>query len=733
MPWPERAVTKFPLRRMLLASLLPALLSAQQPPTERPRIGLALAGGSSLGLAHIGVLQWLFEHRIPIDSVAGASMGGLVGGLFCSGADPEEMKEFVRAIDWDAALSGAPPFRQLSFRRKEDRREFPNILEFGLKKGLSLPSALSPGHGVGLVLSRIAAPYPDLSSFDELPTAFRTLAVDLVDSKRVVFDRGDLFEALRATMSIPGVFAPVHRGSQVLVDGGVLDNLPVDIVRDAKADIVIAVALHGQLARKPGAYSLIDVASRSIDVTIAANELRSIAAADIVLIPDIDGFASTDFRRGDELIARGYQSAEKKSRMLLTYALPPSEWEQWLTRRHARRRPSEFTASFVTAKDLSPRLQANFERRLKPILGPPIDRSRLDDELTRLTGLGRYDAVDYSLTQRDGQTGVLVHAREKLYGPPFLNTGIEIEGGTSQDLRLGVAGRLTFLDVGASGSEWRSDFGLGRRDFLSTEYFYRLRSSKFFVAPQAFLVESKLDVFEGQGRIARVNTRDGGGGLDIGYAAGRFSEFRLGYVYSHLRFSTTIGLPNLPAFGGGVSRIRARYVYEGQDSALVANRGLRFEFNGQWILTAPAAGKQFLVADTQLRWARALSPRYVLSAAAAGGISGSGNALYTPFFLGGPLQLAALAPDQLIGRHFYYGQTALLRRLSAKPGSFLYRFYTAAAVEAGNAFFSTSDANPFFDGVAGVIGETPLGVVFVGGSIGESGNRKVFFHLGRFF
>ena len=250
----------------LLSGVLLAQAQAPNQPAKpaRPRIGLVLSGGSALGLAHVGVLQWLEEHRIPVAYVGGTSMGGLVGGLFATGHDTAEMKEFVRSIDWSSVFNPAPPFRELAFRRKEDRRDFPNKLQLGLKKGIRLPTSIASGHEVGLVLSRFAAPYSEYRSFDDLPTPFRCVATNLVNGEQVVFKQGSLPIALRATMSLPAIFAPLQVDDMVLADGGMLNNLPVDVVKAMGADMIIAVALVDPEAKKESLESLLGVAKRSI-------------------------------------------------------------------------------------------------------------------------------------------------------------------------------------------------------------------------------------------------------------------------------------------------------------------------------------------------------------------------------------------------------------------------------------------------------------------------------------
>src|ERR1700728_2761150 len=229
-----RAGKRFIAALLTLLIVVPATIRAQQPvvkPASRPKVALVFEGGGALGFAHIGVIEWIEAHHIPVDYVAGTSMGGLVGGLYASGLSPNEIKSFVGGINWAAVLSGQLPFQALSYRRKEDKLAFPNRLEFGLKHGFSLPSGLNSGSAVGLLLDEAVLPYYELQNFDDLPIPFRCVATDLTTGNEHVFKDGSLAQAMRSTMSIPGVFAPVEHGTQVYSDGAAVNNLPVDVAR----------------------------------------------------------------------------------------------------------------------------------------------------------------------------------------------------------------------------------------------------------------------------------------------------------------------------------------------------------------------------------------------------------------------------------------------------------------------------------------------------------------------
>ncbi len=168
-------------------------------------------------------------------------MGGLVGGIYATGRSPAEVRELINGIDWDQVLSGVTPFRDLSFRRKEDAHEVPGDLEFGLRDGLQFPSGFNTGQEVNLVLDRVALPYSELQSFNDLPIPFACVASDLISGKPHVFRSGPLALALRSTMSLPGIFTPVRSGKRLYVDGFLLDNLPIDVGKEMGADVTLGI------------------------------------------------------------------------------------------------------------------------------------------------------------------------------------------------------------------------------------------------------------------------------------------------------------------------------------------------------------------------------------------------------------------------------------------------------------------------------------------------------------
>jgi len=505
----------------------------QRPP--RPSIGVALEGGGALGFAHIGVLRWFEEHHIPIDYIAGTSMGGLIGGLYATGKTPKQMEDFVRDQDWDTIIGGRTPYEDLSYRRKEDMRAFQNSISVGLKHGLSVASGLNAGHEVSMVIDRETLPYSNLDSFDELPIPFRCVATDLVSAKQVVFSNGSLQTALRATMSIPGLFAPVHDGDHVYVDGGLTGNLPTDVVRKMGADIVIAVHLDVAPANSKQIQSVFGVLGRSIDVVIRDNEIRGMAGADLIVNVDLRAYNSLDYSKGAAIVRFGADAAQAKERVLTPYAIDEKSWKEYLDARKSRERQAVPVPQFVTVAGTTPEGVANLEKFLKPLSGKPIDNATMDHYLTRLTGIGKFDAADYALATRNGQDGLAITIPEKTNAPPILQIGFSVDGSENDDVAFTFLTRLTLMDVAGYRSEWRSDVQFGNTYGIASELYHPLTgASRWFVAPRADASSTSFKVFEKNNPVADYRLYRAHIGADLGYGFNRFTEFRAGYEVGYL-------------------------------------------------------------------------------------------------------------------------------------------------------------------------------------------------------
>ncbi|MFZ1158609.1 MAG: patatin-like phospholipase family protein, partial [Candidatus Sulfotelmatobacter sp.] len=452
---------------------------AQAPAAHRPTIGVALAGGGALGLAHIGVLQWMEENHIPVDKLAGTSMGALVGAVFATGRSGVEMREFVKTIHWDEALLAEPSYAQLSYRRKQDRRDYQFGGELGLKHGFNGPNGFDPGHGVGLVLDRMSFAYSTISSFDDLPTPFRCVATDLLTGQAVVFHDGSLAQALRASMAIPGVFTPQELNGKVLADGGMVDNLPTDVVRQMNVDVVIAVDIVTQPPTPTQFESLSGVLTRAVDVMVLDNERRALQLADVVVSLDLGKLGAFDYDKAETIIDLGYKAAAAKAAALRPFAVSDADWQTYLAEREARKRSPEKSPELLEVTGVSGDQQQRLEKRLQKTLhidngkdlGNNLNIDKLDARLTQIVGEGRFDRMGYEGFMQNGVPGLRVVAHEKSYGPPFVDLAVNVDGSGVAAFDVSGGARVTFMDIDHHGGEWRNDLLFGSSNLAATEFY----------------------------------------------------------------------------------------------------------------------------------------------------------------------------------------------------------------------------------------------------------------------
>ena len=710
---------------------------ASAKPEHRPTIGLVLEGGGALGLAHVGVLRWFEEHHIPVDYVAGTSMGGLVGGLYSTGRSATEMLEFVKTIDWDKALSDQAPYRALAFRRKEDKRAYPTTIELGLKDGLSFPSGFNSGHQVGLILDRIALPYADLKSFDDLPTPFRCVATDLVSGKSVVFDRGSLADALRATMSLPGIFSPMRRDDQVLVDGGLLKNLPVDVARAMGADIVIAVHLEVKPLNPNQSLSAFGVLGQSVSVVIAANELATMQKADVLIPVHTEAFTSTDYAAADKLIQLGYEGAQERANVLERLAVSDEEWNAHVEKRKERTPPTP-VPQFVEVTGPPPVISEGIAKSLGDDIGKPVNVNELNRELTDITGLGRFSRAGYQLVRRGDQEGLLVHADEKDYGPPLVLPIFLIDGSDYNNVQFSVGARITLLDVGGFGSEWRNDVIAGSEYVLNSEYYHPFSwKSHLFIAPRGFANSLPFNIYLDNNRIAEYRERNVGGGLDFGIAIDRFSELRFGYQVGQVSLKRDIGTPDLQNGSGRQGFSRLQYVNDHLDNPTIPRQGYYVKYGFQFYDANLEASETFPATQLQTQFFKRISnPGSVFLLASGGTTFGREETGLPPFSLGGPRQLAAYGINELLTNQYFLFQTGYLHRLkqfSPLLGGSMSVFGMYEVADAYHPPLSPSAPTLPQDFNGGIIIQTPLGPIVFGGAVGNGDHHKFYFQLGRYF
>lgn len=730
---------------ILAVLLVGSLLSFAQdqaktaPAAKRSTVGLVLQGGGALGLAHVGVITWLEEHHIPVDYIAGTSMGGLVGGVYATGHNAAEMRQIVNGIPWDKVLSPMTPFDDLAFRRKEDARDYPNSLEFGLRKGLQFPAGLNSGQQVSLVLDKIALPYSEIKSFNDLPTPFACVATDLVTGRAKVFRDGSLGLALRSTMSLPGIFTPVRTKDAIYADGGLLQNIPVEVAKQMGADLTLAIHLEEAPVPANADLSSFAVLGQSISVMISANELLSMEKADILVSVPVQKWSALSFNDADAIIKAGYDAAAAKSKLLLTLAVDDATWKQYLSDRQSRVLGNP-VPTFVAVEGVSGHLSQRIEEKTADLAGKPINFDQLNQEIMRLKGTERYSALSYQLVERNGKQGLLIKTEASEVGPPVVQPLILIDGSSLKNVTFDMGARITWFDVGGFRSEWRNDIILFSDYGLNSEYYHPFTpQTHWFIAPRAFADNDPLYIYDNNQLLSTYRRSNVGGGVDVGYQFGRTGELRVGYQGGWEDFERQIGNPNeLPSFSGGYGASKVQYKLDRLDDPVIPFAGQSFQSDFLWYNASPAAPKAYPVLEA------AGQLHFRLNEASSAFLDGSAGTTFNyttgipQFSLGGSRQLVAYGTNELLMDKYFLFQLGYLRRLAKLPpllGSGIYALgvYEAAQVY-GPPSSMVNKASGFpTDAAAGIVINTIFGPVEVAYAYGDTGHQKLFFRVGRLF
>jgi NTE family protein len=714
-------------------------------PAQRPRIGLALGGGSARGIAHIGVLEWFERHRVPIDVIAGTSMGGLVAGAYASGMTPAEIRQLLKDADWDLMFLADSPFRYKTFRRKQDKRAYPSLIELGLRGGISLPGGLNPGQQVSLLFDRIALPYYDVRNFDDLPTPFRCVATDLRTAEVVVLGRGPFAQALRATMAIPGVFTPVNLENWLLVDGGTLNNVPADVVKQMGADVVFAVNVGADpVETRERQQTMFGLLGRTIDTMMTSHTRRALNAADLVIDPDLKGLNSMDWRRTDDLADRGYQAADRVADKLQTHALSEAEHAAHLANRQARRRTEVPVPSFVRVTGVSPREERAIQKMLAPLVGQNVDPAAVAQGLLTVQGTDRYEYLTYRIVPEAGGAGLLVNARPKSYGPPFLALGLELSNVDSSSFAVNLGGRVIMYGLTTADSEARLDVVLGTRQLLGGELVQPLGGTAAFIAPRLYFDRTGRNSYVDEQFVAEYRFKRTGAGLDAGYTFGRGAELRLGVDAADVRGRLRIGDPDLPEVDGTEAYSTLQFIYDGQTSPIVPTRGTYARASLRYFFLAPESSSPFedsIVESPQTFWQGEITGSYFrrvrtvdrLFARGAVSTSFGSHPLVNDFGLGGPLRLGAFNNDELRGDHYYLAAVGYLKGIGRLPDLLGGPIYAGGWLENGDAFNDWDDVDARTSVTIGLIAETLLGPVFGGASVGFDGRTRFYIAIGPLF
>lgn len=722
---------------LILLASTPGLAQESLNSPPHPKMGLVLEGGGALGLAHIGVIQYLEEHRIPVSYIAGTSMGALVGGVYATGRNAAEVRDLVKTIKWDEVISGQADYSDLSFRRKQDAREYPSGLEFGLRKGVQFPSGFNSGQQVDLILDRVALPYSQLRSFDDLPIPFACVATDLVTKSEYVFRSGPLDLALRSTMSLPGIFTPVVHEGHIFVDGGLLNNIPVRVAKEMGAEIVLGIHLETAPLKPDASLSSFQVLGQSIDAVIAANEREAMKEADIVVTVSLQAFTFMEYGRADAIIKAGYEAAAANAEKLSRLSVDEVTWKAYLARRDSRRR-TPVTPEFVEVTGVDPDIADPLAEQMSDLAEKPIDSAKLENEIQEVNGTGPYSSLNYSMAQRNGKQGLQIEAQQKSYSPPIVRPLVVIDGSDYNDVFFSVGARITFFDFGGYRRELRNDVILGSQYGVASEYYRPFSpSSRWFVAPRVDVNSSQYPIYSGSNLLALYRNRVALGGLDVGHTFGRTGELRLGYEGGYRHLSPQIGNDaELPTVSGATGDVRLQYVLDRLDDPIVPRAGEGVKFFTKFFNANPNAPQGFPLSELQLQNFFRLSDPSSVFFNAYGGTSYGYKTGIPAFGLGGSTRFVAFGTNELFTNQYFLFQTGYIRKLTNLPPLLGHTVDFLGMFEAGKTYPIPNGPKPPYipgDVLGALVVDTVFGPVEVGGAVGNYGHGKFFFRVGRVF
>ena len=456
----------------------------------RPRIGLALGGGGARGDAHVAILREIERSGLRVDCIAGTSMGSLVGALYSSGMTVDEIEKLVTALDWKRLFNDKLERQESSVRRKTDDRLTLTRVGVGVGRDkLRVATGVLAGQRIQLLFEKLTLPVSTIDDFDELPIPFRAIATDLNTSEAVVLDHGNLALAMRASMSLPGIFTPIEIDGHVLLDGGLSDQLPIDVVRDMGADVVIAVDVGTPLAELKGDASLLAVLDQLSTFMTSGNtraQIATLTPRDILIVPDLGRRVSTsDFSKGELALEIGTAAAIAARPRLEELAAHGGEI--LAAREPPPPRPTPIV-EFVRIDNTTFYDNEFLLAHLDIEVGKPIEPDQISEQVQSIYGTETFGQVSYEVVHEDGRTGVVVHARPTTYGPNFLQAGLllgsDFEGAFSADLRVG----LLFAPISSYGAEARVLLQIGSEPGLGAEIYWPFdpRSENVFFSNVAY-------------------------------------------------------------------------------------------------------------------------------------------------------------------------------------------------------------------------------------------------------
>jgi len=735
LPWLARAPNALVVAAVLLAAS--PTLHAQQAPGSRPRVGLVLAGGGAKGGAHVGVLKVLEELNVPIDCIAGTSMGALVGGGYASGIPANELEKFVTTINWGKVV-GSQGRRDLEpIEQKRAGATYSNEFEFGITPdGLTLPGGLVNTSNIEDLLRTYVATARMQDQFDKLPIPYRAVATDMVTGRMVVLDKGDLATAMRASMAIPGAFAPVIMDNMILNDGGLVRNIPIDVARDLCADHVIVVNLVEPDINPKRLRTATQLLSRTMDVMIEANEtlqLQTIRPGDVRIDVEMGDITTADFERVPDTIPLGEAAARAKAAELAKFAVPEAEYAAW---RAKVTQSQEFEARLAGVryeglKRVNPAFLASRES-LKP--GDTVDATKISAEAQRMSVLQDFDSVGYRLDGDPKSPTLTWLPREKSWGPNYLKADLGLYTSADGDLTLTLYGRHVRTWVNELGAQWRNELSFGGDVLAATSFYQPIDTGqRMFFEPRVAFSSQYENIFLNDERVARYKFNDTIGQVDFGANFGRYAQARVGYLYDMRKVIVDVGSPLLSESEPHDAGVMVSAQYDSRDTAFAPTRGMTAAF--EYMNASDSLGSDRNWQRAELGLGVAVPWRRNIWWITAAGGSGLGGDLPQDraFTLGGPQSFPGFELNEMrVGGYWNLGTSYLWNVKDVLPVRNL-ALYAGVGLVGGAVYdrFDQGDNVGIYGGSFFLTGRTMVGPLTLGIGSTSTGSWSAWLSIGR--
>jgi NTE family protein len=727
-------------------SLLGPRANAQEPGAEplrhRPKVVLVLSGGGARGSAHIGVIKKLEEYHVPVDLVVGTSMGSIVGGLYASGWSIEDIEKKIATIDWGSVFNDKLPRQVRTFRRKSDDARFlvPIKMRF---KGIKpyLPPALLGGQNMELLFQGMEIDATGERDFDRFPIPYRAVATDLSNGEVVILDKGSLATAMRASMSVPGVFPPVELDGKPLTDGGMAANFPIRIARSLGADVVIGVDITSPLRAKEQLGNLLtrlDQMTGLLTTRNRADDMRAAEPQDVIMVPVLGDLSFSDFSKAGEAIKAGEVAAAAQESRLRALSVSDAEWAAFEAR-HRRRPTSELVVDEVRITNTSPLSDAVVAKRINVPLGKPLDESKLSPELLRLYSLDVFSPIHHELVKEDGKSVLKIDTPSKPYGRNSLQFGFNLTDDFRGDSGFNLSLSHLMNPVNRMGGEWRNIVQLGENAYYGTEFYQPLDASmSWFISPDFQFRRDKVRQYDAQGNaLAEYRVSGQKGQLDLGKVFGNWGEVAVGAFRTSEDARPNVGPTTIAKTTADDGGVLARFRVDTMDSVTWPRDGMFADVVYRRSLTSCGADVNGDTYRVNAGMVGSIGKNVLFgSVEVASTNTGTAN-LTNQTFLGGFLHLSGLAENQLVGEQALFAKLLYYRELTSFDlGSLTQRMYVGFSLEGGNVY---APADPLtwpslrYSGSIYAGADTVVGPAYLGFGYAEGGRKSVYLIIGQRF